>query len=192
MIHASEINYERSIQTGWLSFSGSMRHYRLSAIMHGFDRVAFVISMLAILVYIFLVVFVEANYKNPNDKVVSILLLIILPYILYSVYRKIAENKLLRIPTHLSPASSAALIKALLKKRGADEVHGNSHCVIAREESSLAFNGKPYIQTIILITESSIYLNVRRNNPRVNLPVLFAHLFLQAAIKKAIKNSGKN
>lgn len=169
-----------------------MRHYRQNAIVDSFDRVAFVLSMLVVLVNIFLVVFVEANYENPNDKAVSMLLLLIVPYISYSVYRKIAENKLLRIPTHLSPDSSAALIKALLKKRGADEVHGNSHCMIALEESSLAFNGKPCKHTIVLITDSAIYLNVRRRNLRVNFPVLFSHLFLRAAIKKAIKNSGKN
>jgi hypothetical protein len=185
MIHLSEINFNKSVEQGWLYYNQG-RWFRFRRTL---GVIYYAISMSGIIICLLFLAFKEADFNNPNDKFLSIIGLILIPLFIYSIYRKIFENKLLRISTQMPAHITIIKLRDFLQKRAYEEIHGNDHCLVAKDPDTFAISDLYYKQIVILVTDSTVFVNIRRHNPRENLPVLFLHYFLKAGVRKAIRQA---
>jgi hypothetical protein len=179
------IDIKKSIERGRLT-----KIYKDSWVTK-FDKIAFFILFFALITYPLILIFEVADFSNPNDSAFSYILIIVILFALYGIYRKIIENRLIRIKTSLSDQQIQKEIISYLHDRKIENYKKGKNCIIATDYSSLSIN-KLHGKTInFLWADNLLLFNITKENPKVNLPVFFSHLFLKADLQKRLKRAEK-
>ena len=180
MANLSYIDIEKSIETGRLV---SKKDWL--AIL---DRIVFSFLLIAFVTYPSLIYF-QADIQNSNEKIIGYIIFpIIIVFGLYSLYRKAFENSLTSVDTVLGRHKTKKLLLEFLNDKGYDNFRQSTDIVIVNIEENLSFNNLWTKTITFIITDNKIYFNIVKNYPRLNPPVLFAHLFLKADIIKFFKD----
>ena len=177
MTKLSDIEILKSIDTGYLT-----RKRRWFDVI---DRIGFAIIFIGIMISTSLELF-GIDFSNPKDRAsfLTILLPIIFLFAFYGLYRTIVENRLTCIETLLEQNRNHDVLCDFLKEFHYDIFQNSKEIIIVNDEDELSFNGLWSKTITFIISERKIYFNIVKINPRMNPPVLFAHLILKHDLKK--------
>ncbi len=105
----------------------------------------------------------------------------------YSIYRTIMGSHLSHIHTGFQKNKNMDLVLAFVNKTNNSILLKNKNIIIINEENELSWNNV-WSKTIIFIPDdNTIYFNIKKDYPKLNLPVLFSHLALKSELKNFIK-----
>lgn len=131
-----------------------------------------------------------ADIQNENDKAFALLMLLVGAFILYSAYRKITQNKLLKIHLKVDEETAKVLIRQYFKKLGDEITRDSNHVMVVRRESDIPLSSKyNYKEFILLFDKKNIYLCVFSYLHGGTAATHFAHLFLKKTLRKIVNPS---
>jgi hypothetical protein len=187
MANLSYINIEKSIALGRLI----TKQDKLDKIDQVIGRIFFAALCIVVVGFIALVYF-RQDISSTNDKVVTFAFFpIVVLAALYSLYRKLFETNLIKIETTLPRPENGELLLAFLMKHGYEIVGQSKAVIVTHLEESLSINKNRIKVTTFLLTDEAIYFNMIKEQPKINLPVFFSHLFLKADLRKYFKGAMK-
>jgi hypothetical protein len=180
MANLSYIDTVKSTTTGWLIIKRDWLD-KIDAIT---DKIVFSSLLISFVGCLFLIYF-QGEIKNSSEKAISYVVFpIAILFGLYSLFRKITENRLTSFTTDFAGPRNKELLLIFLEQKGYDSVSGNKEVVITDVEETLSFN-KIWKKTItFIVADNKIYFNIVKKYPVLNPPVLFTHLFLKRDLKK--------
>ena len=172
----SYINKEKSIQTGRLVSKTDWTTY-LDKFFFCIISASFVLDGTLI------------ELEFPNDGLFTeVLLYFIAPAFiilgLYCIYRKVRENELILVQTHLTKHKNLLALKEYLKKYNYTIDQENDDIIIVIDEYMLSFNGLWRKKYVFLIDDYVVYFNITKLFPFIAPPVLISHLTLKYDLKK--------
>jgi len=127
----------------------------------------------------------NANYNSENDTFFTFYIFpIILLFVCWSVYKKVAEKRLLVIKTSLNKKEAREAILKFAKNEGWNIEINNSNYLQANTYNGIS-HGK---QITILYTNTIILLNVLSNNPKLRRPVFFSDKHIQKKMQLFLAN----
>ena len=172
----SSINIEKSITSGWLV---KPRDW--------FEKFDYFFFYFVGLVMLFASAMLFLSTKNPNTNerpVVYFFCPIIFLLTLYSIYRKILENKLTSVQTGLTKLKNQKILTEFIQSQHYDKVANYTNVIIVTDESSLSYNGNNITILTFILSDNVIFFNVVKKTYRLSPPVLFHHIFLKQKLRK--------
>ena len=177
MVKLSDIEISKSIQTGYL--------IRKRSWFDIIDRIGFAIVFIGLMISTSLSFF-DIDFNDPKDRAsfFTILFAIVFLFALYGLYRTLFENRLACIETFFEQSKNHEILCNFLKEFHHEIFMNSKEVIIVNDEDELSFNGLWSKTITFIIAERKIYFNIVKINPRMNPPVLFAHLILRHDLKK--------
>jgi hypothetical protein len=158
--------------------------YRQSWI-NKFDRLIFYLLFLALLIYPTMFLVIVADFSSPNDRIFSIIVLFIILFALYGLYRKIFENRLTVIITDLTREKIKALLTVYFENKGY-EFKAERYCIIARQDESLSFNNNYSKQITIIYKDNYVGFVMTKNFRKVSPPVFISHYIVLQHLRRLL------
>ena len=174
------IDINKSVQSGKLIYKKNWLAY--------LDIIAFVIMFLALFTTPFLFIS-EMDINNSNDKIiVFITVILLIPFSIYGIFRKLNENKLLKVETSFDKKKNNDLVIAFLLKNESKIYKKSKEVIISKQEEELSYNWLWSKTITFIITDGAIYFNMVKNYPKLNPPVMFSHLLMLSDLRKFVSN----
>jgi hypothetical protein len=169
-----KINVSKSIKDRRLIFSES-RYEKLDQF---FTYITFLFGIY-ILVSIY---FVE---KQPLNEFLKYSIPLIILFLIYCIYRKIIEKKLIEINTDFDKETNTIILLNFAKNKNYEVFRESKEILIFNESGYLL---SKTISSIFLVCDNKIYFTILKQGFRMDPPTLFSHI----TIKKELKNYFEN
>jgi hypothetical protein len=119
--------------------------------------------------------------KQPLDTFLKYLIPLIILFIIYCIYRKIAENKLIEIKTNFDKKTNVKILLDFAKNKKYEVFRESKECLIFNENGYILSNTT---SIVFLICENKIYFTILKQGFRIDPPVLFSHFTVKKELKK--------
>ena len=171
-----------------LNISESVRNRKLifsEKLYDKFDRVSQIIIFTMVISMNASIIFNEYESKFYFMLVINIIAIIFSAYI---IYRKATEKNLRRLNGFNDSEKNYEILLELGNQEGLEIFIKSKNCLIFNEPNGL-FSSEYKTSTIILLEEKAIYFTMIQDGMKMNIPVLFSHLFLESKLKKIISSN---
>jgi hypothetical protein len=141
--------------------------------------------------FIFLpaVMFFNEKFTSPNDKFILYCIFPISMFLgLYVFYRNATEKLLSKIDTDLDRQEARQLLLEYAEKQGYEIYRKSNDCLIFNETYS-DFSSAFKKTRIFFVQDNIVLFAVIRDSFRLNIPSLFAHLFLKRDMTRLLKKA---
>ena len=175
----SPIDIKKSIETGWLIQPRTW-----------FDKIEFGIFFVFPCAFLISlpVLIVQTKHPNANERpFVYFIFPLMIALSIYSIYRKIFENKLSVVETNLPQAQCHKILDGFIRLQVVDKIDHFQNGIITTKESSISYNDSRAIITTYIITDNRLFFNIVRKNPKISFPVFFQHFFLKHKLRKLFR-----
>jgi hypothetical protein len=175
MRRITKINIDESVNRHRLIFQESW--------VDKLDRLVIYFSFGVFLVYPVLT-FINADFKNPNDKFISLTILpISILFGLYVIYRKATEKRLFKVITPFDKQTTRQMLLDFADEQEL-EIHRKSNDCLIFNESSDDFNSSHKKSMVFIVKDNLVLFTVLKDQFKLNLPTLTSHLLLRYNLKK--------
>jgi len=173
----SDIEISKSIETGYLI--GKRSWFDI------ISRIVFAMIFIELMISTSMSFF-DIDFNDPKDRAsfFTILFPIVFLVALYGLYRIIFENRLTCIETSFEQNKNYEILCNFLKEFQYDIFRNTEEIIIVNDENELSLSGLWSKTITFIISERKIYFNIVKAYPRMNPPVLFAHLILKHDLRK--------
>lgn len=134
--------------------------------------------------------YLNESFINPNERFI---LYCVLPISvlsgLYIYYRSATEKRLTKIHTSLKRQDARQLLLNYAEKKGYEIYLKSNDCLIFNETYD-DWNSNYKKTRIFFVQDKIIMFCIIRDSFKINMPILFSHLFLKVELKKLVKEKG--